>query len=221
MARNFNGGTDRIHWFDSADMINVQYETIAFWFRTTQVGNNIHIASLIDSGSRQGWLVLLSSGMIYCIGYAAIAQRLNFNSGTTLNDGNWHHFAWQCRRAGGFSGNILYIDGVSVATTTPSGDWYSYANIYTCIGKSFDNFWGSYIGDIAEFSHWRNTWLTSSEIAALAKGFSPQLVHPRTLDLYAPLIRDPRSITSPSRASPIGIVSTTGTTVVDHPRVYA
>ena len=221
MARNFNGGTDRIHWYDSSNMNGLQYETISFWFKTTQNANNVHIASQFSSGSRAGWLFAMTSGLVYCSGWAALSPpRINMSTVNTTNDGNWHHIMWAARRAGGFSGNAVYVDGSLVASANPSGDWYTNSGYYCAIGDSFDAYWGTFVGDIAEFAHWRNVLLGAGEAAALAKGFSPLRVRPAALDIYAPLVRDARSIASPSR-TPVGLVSVTGTTVTDHPRVYA
>jgi hypothetical protein len=65
---------------------------------------------------------------------------------------------------------------------------------------------------IAEVAIW-NIALSSDDINALSKGFSPQLVRPQNLVLYVPLIRNVGDLRN-SLA-----LTTTGTTVADHPRI--
>lgn len=68
-------------------------------------------------------------------------------------------------------------------------------------------------GRIAEPAIW-NVALTAAEITSLVRGVSPLLIRPSALIFYAPLIRELIDVRGGAT------LTATGTTVVDHPRMY-
>lgn len=74
-------------------------------------------------------------------------------------------------------------------------------------------FGGSSDVEVAEFAFW-SAQLDASEMAALGKGWSPQLIRPQSRTLYLPMVRDARELHGGS-ASLNGTVN-----VTPHPRVF-
>jgi hypothetical protein len=81
------------------------------------------------------------------------------------------------------------------------------------VGSLDDGFWAKPIADYAEVAYWDRVNLDAGEIAALAAGYSPQLVRPQNLILYAPLVRSWADKKGANLSSGIG------TAGADHPRV--
>jgi hypothetical protein len=219
VARNFNGGTDQIHWYENAQTGSILSETVSFWMRTTQSTTNVALWSNWNSSSRGGLGVLLSSGKVTAVGYDSSTDRFVTTSTSTVNGGGWQHVCATADRANG-GRNDLYINGVSEANANSSAAWQVFLSYYTIIGDNADGFWSSYVGDMAEVAHWADVKLSADEVTALAKGFSPKRIRPSALDLYAPLVRDVTNGITPTMPTPTGVSSTVGTTVTDHPRVY-
>jgi hypothetical protein len=217
MARHFAGGTDEAHWVISGLPNDIGCQ--AFWMKTTQVTANVSVLTYWNSSSRNGFGLLLniSAGKISAAGYEVSANRVSIVSTTSVNDGNWHHIAFNYNRLSGGS-NQLYIDGAQEASANSSGAWRvttGGGGFFNQAGKNLDAFWAAPVADVAEIGHWFGSQLTADEIKALAKGFSPKLIKPANLILYAPLVRDTNEIRSAYAAT------VTGGSVSNHPRVFA
>ncbi|MEO9872683.1 LamG-like jellyroll fold domain-containing protein [Ekhidna sp.] len=142
---------------------NNQTGTIEFRFKSSQVPQAGESVSLLSrhgvSGSNNGYNFIHTASNLYAqIKQGGVSTNL---SGTeNLLDGEWHHVAlvhdWN-------GVNQLYIDGVLVATETVSN--ISIADEPLRIGKSIDDFWSSYNGQIDELRLWSKQ-LTASEIMA-------------------------------------------------------
>jgi hypothetical protein len=213
VSLHFAGGTDTVRYGGSGYS---SPGTIAFRMKTTQVTANVALASIWTSGSRQGLGVLLNNtaGKATAVGYAASAQQVNLTSTTSVNDGNWHHVAFNFNTTSG-AGNSLYIDGVSEATGNSAGAWFfaNAGNSPLVVGDNNDTFWATYVGDIAELALWLGRQLVADELAALSKGFSPSLIAPNVLATYMPFVRSANNLKDSF------IMGPTGTSFSDHPRV--
>ena len=109
---------------------------------------------------------------------------------------------------------IIYIDGVSQSLTeaqVPSGTVANNAEGY-CLGNRNDTVNRCWDGLLAEFAVW-NRLLSAAEAAALATGRSP-LTMAQNLVEYIDFVRDNRSLI-------LEPPTVTGTTVADHPRIFA
>lgn len=109
-------------------------------------------------------------------------------------------------------GSEVFLNGVS-DDTGPAGATGATTLDRTTIGVlhvggSEANYFN---GQLAEIGVW-NVQLTAAEIAALAAGFSPMMIRPSALVLYAPLVRD--ILDRKGNA-----FTASGTTVVAHPRI--
>jgi hypothetical protein len=215
MARNFNGGTDRIiysnGWNDGGSA-----GWFCFWMRTSQVTTDVCLPAVWGSTSRSGWGFLLNNtaNKVSFHGYAVSSpEKIALASTTSVNDGNWHHVCANWNTANG-GANALYVDGVSEASGNSSASWAitNAHNLY--LGDNQDTFWASYVGDLAEVGGAIGYQLSAGEIAAMAKGFSTRTAALRDPGPFlAPLVRETHNLGDP------GFGGITGTTIVDHPRL--
>lgn len=211
MAIDFAGGTDRLQW--TVPTVPPNVGCIAFKMKTTQGTVNAAVLSHWSTGSRNGFGFIINNtaNKITAQGYNSSAPQISLVSTSSLNDGNWRHVAFNYNRAAG-GANALFIDGAQEATGNTSGVWTTASNnFWMALGDNPDAFWPTFVGDNAEVAHW-NTQLDAAEIAALAKGFSPELIRPASLIFHAPIVRETREL----RAGLAG--NLTGCSVSDHPR---
>ena len=155
MARNINGGTDRIGWRVAPGAGGVQ--GCAFRFRTTQTTANVQLAGYWNNASRNGYGLILnnpSSGRVLVAGYDNANPRLTLSGTTVTNDGNWHSVVYSGDATNG-GANALYIDGALDGTAASTGQWGAVTNNDFVFGDSLDTFWPSFIGDIADFDEQR------------------------------------------------------------------
>lgn len=116
----------------------------------------------------------------------------NFPTWTFANPTGSLWFALGISYDGGSTANVpvVYVNGSTVAVTTataPTGSLVSTAAVPTIgnFGGGDNNF--CWDGKLAEFAMWNNALLTANEHAALAKGATPRLIRPASLNLYAPM----------------------------------
>lgn len=215
MAISFAGGTDRAAW--TVPTVPPNVGCMAFMLKTTQATANACPLSYWSNTSRTGFGFIINSTAskitVQCYPTTSSASVV-LTSATSVNDGNWHHVAFNYDRLSGVSHpDALFIDGAQEASTTTSGlSWNTAStNFIMCLADPIDTFWPSYVGEVAQMGHWQ-VQLGADEIAALAKGFSPKLIRPTSLLFHAPCMRQMREIRA-------GLAATlTGTTVTVHPR---
>lgn len=212
MAINFNGGTDTVRYGSSG--FNNQVGCVTFWLKTSGATANTALMSYWTGSSRSGWGILLNNtaNKVSAAGYDATAQRIILASTTSVNDGNWHHIAFNYNAANG-GANSLYVDGVSEATGNSSAVWtpLTAGGPFT-VGDNNDAFWASIVGDFAEVGIWLGSNLTADEIAALAKGYQARFI--KKPQFYAPFVRSARDLYG------MAVSSQVGTSASAHPRVY-
>jgi hypothetical protein len=201
MARAFAGGTDRLH--TTASYSNVQTEgCVAFWMKTSQVTANaipVELCRIGATASQNGVLFILNGPANKISFYMKNggADSASGASVTSVNDGNWHHVAFN------------WMNG----TGTNHSQNFSFSNCsHHSMGDSADAFWASYVGQLAELGVWRGK-RRADEIAALAKGISPLRISPNVLDLYVPMTR------GTSNRFALAVDTVVGGSVADHPRI--
>lgn len=213
MAIGFAGGTDRLAYGNLAYSGNRGAH--GFWMRTTQTTTDAAPLTHIQAANTSGMAVLLNNtpNKLTVQGRnGAGTIRLNMTTATSVNDGNWHHILIDRSYNDGEACRI-YVDGVlDVSVNVSGGNWTFGASAAPYLGDSNVAAYASFVGDIAEVGIWDRR-LTLAEIEALAKGAAPPQVALRVLDFYAPLVRESRELC-------IGPATVTGTSIVDHPRVF-
>lgn len=189
--------------------------TLACWFRSTSATANQNLIT-IQVNNNNNYFGMSAAGNVagdpvraYINGAGAGLATADTSTGYSIN--TWHH---ACAVFESNTSRSAYKDGGSkVSNTTdrtPTGLNKHYVGVYNATGAG-----DPMVGAIAEVAIW-NAALTDSEVASLAKGFSPRLIRPQSLVRYRPFIREVICIKSGAA------LTTTGTpTVFNHPRVYA
>ncbi|MDG4889287.1 LamG domain-containing protein [Mesorhizobium sp. M1A.F.Ca.IN.022.07.1.1] len=211
MAINFAGGTNQLLWSPpTSQPVN---GCVAFLMKTTQTTVNACPIACWNSSSRNGWGFVINNTLNKILAQGTnttSTASIQLTSTTSINDGNWHHVAFNYRRNSGT--NELFVNGVSEATGATSPSWNPTGSPALALGDNNDTFWPSYVGELAQIGHWSAN-LDAAEIAGLAKGFTPPKIRPASLISNIPLIREVNDFKA-------GLVPTvTGTSVSVHPRV--
>jgi hypothetical protein len=213
MARSFAGGTDRLSYGAWSGVLSSG--CLAFWMKSTQATSNACAWYFAPStASNDGVLFLLNNtaGKVSAYSKISAGDSIILTSTTSVNDGNWHHIAYNWQNGLGSSA-ALFVDGVQEATGTQSRAWGFSTSATAYFGDANDAFWASYVGDIAESAGYTGRKLDAAEIASLAKGFAPPHVAPAGLAWYWPLVQRAECVRGGSPTSTIG------TTVSAHPRI--
>lgn len=215
MGRNFNGGTDQVHW--ETETTPLALGAIAFRLRTTQATANVALGTFWNGSSRNGFGVLLNAAAnkLTVQAYGTTATlRVNLSTMTSVNDGNEHHFVLNFNCTNGQS-NQIYLNGTQEASGNSSATWSDATiNRWIQFGDNADTFWASYVGDVWDIAMWSRQ-LDQAEVTSLANDYSPHLVAQDSLWFHAPLVRDWRAI-----AGELDLANTaiTGTTVIEQVR---
>lgn len=192
MARSFNGSSDKLSY--AGALVTAAPLTMAAWIKrgTTLVnGTVMFIGNSGSFGNVNLWRmnrVFVDDGdaqvlATACTTTTGAASATCVRSVTDWPEGTWGHAAAVFESD---SSRYAYAQGVAssqnTTTKTPSG-----VNI-TTLGKS-DNVSGTswFSGEMAEVGLW-NVALSSSDVAVLAAGVCPLLVHPESLVAYWPIL---------------------------------
>ena len=210
MAFSFNG-SDQCVKADSAAVTAVPMTFSAF-FNPDNITSSLSIIVLSDKNSNQVSYALLAAGAI--VKDPVRAQHGNeFTASTTTG---FIAEAWQ-HAAGSFEASnarSVFLNGGNKGENTSNTS--AYLPNVTNIGRIeravnsphfFDGF-------LSEAAIW-NVVLTDSEIASLAKGFSPRRIRPQSLVFYAPLLRNLQDL-----RKGLALTAVNSPTVAAHPRVY-
>lgn len=212
MARSFAGGTDGVAYASPGNLSTAWSH--AFWMRTTQATTDAAPVTFIQPTAVSGYAAFINrtAGKLSLEGKnGAGTVRISLTGTATVNDGAWHQITITATGQSTGDTVAIYVDGTLDTSGTNSGAWSFTASSIPCLGDSNVAAWASYVGEVAEFGIWSKT-LDAAERASLAAGFSPKVVATRSLELYAPLVRDARELV-------FGVSATvTGSSVSDHPR---
>ncbi len=197
MARAFNGSQriDVTGKFSSPATV-----TIAGWARSTETDNKQIMLAIGGDGLNLGFRF----GSVYGFHYDGSYREFSFVG--SCADNTWYHLAFVCNPGG--ATQKVYLDGAEIFSDTQSTA-ISYPSANSTIGGNgvFDLL----SGNIAELAVW-GAALTADEVVSLAKAFSPALIRPASLLMYAPLVRDIVDIKGNTLAN-------VSSTVSDHIRV--
>lgn len=209
MARAFSAaGSDNIANASIA-LVTDEPFTMASWFYVTDVSVARTIWSIGNAGSSGFWrLGVNASSQVFAQKQSdASANSQAVVAGVSIN--TWMHgiAVWA-----GDADRTVYLNGSGVNDTGSVADCVANR---TCLGIQAGNLGTPrpFEGYLCESAIWSVADLTADEITALAKGFSPRLIRPNALLTYLPLIRNVVDIKGAMA------YTTSGTTVVDHPRI--
>lgn len=181
MARIFNSATPD-YLFCAAPVIGAPFTMMA-WVNMPIVGANRAILSLCDTASDNNNFLsyVASDGNAYFFIQSAAGTAQTTAIAYTPNV--WQH---HCAIEAAANSHALYLNGVvrtnATSRTPASIDRFGVAIRADLTPDMANN------GKIAEVAIW-NVALDASEVVILAKGYSPLLIRPQSLALYAPLIR--------------------------------
>ena len=220
MARDCTAANHYIQFTSVASQNSLTTISIAAWIRPDSAG--------FDAGSPYGRIFQKSGRYAFYVD-GDVSPTFGFTASHSTTSGDWgadygslgsfgtlHHVAVTYDAGSTTNDPILYLDGVAQSLgaydSNPSGTLIADSTSLSIGATSSGN--GDYDGLIAEVGYW-NRVMSASEVAQLAKGFSPLFV-PNGLVFYAPLI----GRYSPEIDLMKGITGTvTGTSTVAHPRI--
>ncbi len=204
MARTFNGTTDILE--QAVAPITDYPCTFSCWFKKTALLTAITMVTVqqaVGTARILNYVNTAGETLALCTTTGNVSAQA---SKGTFTAGTWFHSVIKCANN---SSRYAYLNGVAGAQDTAnipvSGlDVFKVGDNIAADGTSFD-------GPLAEVGVW-NVALTDDEILALSKGFSPRLIRPSALKAHVRLIRELNNLQS-------GLMTATGTTVSDHPRI--
>ena len=204
-----------------------------------QINGTYTVQKNLTKFSMAGWYNRLTSASHQCFGftdngthwlapyhfsdnimYFLVGNGSNAWGQSLKNITGWNH--WVMSFDGSQTGNsnrlkgylngsqlTLSFNGTIPATTSNLGGTSDNFRI----GRiTYNNSWS--VGQFAELAMWQEA-LSGADVAALAKGMTPDKVRADKLVSYIPLVRDIQDVRSGTT------LTDTSTTVATHPRVYA
>lgn len=180
MALDFNGADSETAAVASGAGATAAPLTLACWVNPDTVSGADGLVNLDDGDTSDVFLLYLNAGVI--TGFVSVSGVTDScTAGTAIGTGAWSHAAVVFASA---SSRTAYKNGVAgteaTLSRTPAG--IVAIRLGSQAGTNFMD------GKLAEVGIW-NVALNADEVAALAKGFSPQLIRPASLVHYYPLIR--------------------------------
>ncbi len=211
MARTFARGSSQYLSVASTPVSDVPF-SIACWFWTSEGDNSKELASVGSSDTESTTILRLSSSETVrseTIGGGSDAAAASSSSFTLST---WSH---ACGVWAASDSRAAYVNGGSKGTNSTSINLAGIDSL--SIGTyTYNGVHGNYMdGHIAEVGIW-NVALSDDEVAMLASGFAPPLVHPESLVAYWPLIRDDDD----DRVGGYDMSATNSPTVSAHPAGY-
>jgi hypothetical protein len=218
MAIDFNGSTDRIDIANTFDWA-AQAQTWAgrVWFDNFDASEYIMCDNL--AAETFGMIIFRSgaeSTLRHTTNTSGTAQVTCTNTGA-VSTGAWLPIAvtWNGSVGNPTTDSIIYVSGSAQtidgpACVTGTGTPSALTGVNSLGGRTSDDT-RNFDGRMAEVGRW-NRVLSASEIAALAKGYSPKCFLPG-LKFYMPLVRNVFNVCAG------GAVTLDGTSVIAHPFV--
>jgi subtilisin-like proprotein convertase family protein len=175
----FDGIISEINFGTNAGIFGTNDFTIDYWINTTNTGTNEQVflekrASCQNNES--GWGIIMPAA-VEAVGdvigtaklYVTDPGGTNIQLATTnvLNDGQWHHLAWERTTSNSSSTYLLYVDGQLNNTTNYPGGAVNLTNANALLmGQSVCPAFQPFSGAADEMDFW-NRALTDVEIAAI------------------------------------------------------
>jgi hypothetical protein len=183
MARNFNGTSDRIDFPDHSGLDWTTVMSVACWV-WRDVSNAFqgicsHTAGTVGSN---GWWFSIGDNVVSNVAFLTFNDTDHFGT-TAITTGGWRHLVATYDGA-----NVrLYVNGVLDNTVAETAAVTNAAATFK-VGAEASFYAPSWFdGKLADLGFWPGATLNAREIAALARGVSPRLIRPGSLQLYAPL----------------------------------
>jgi len=157
--------------------LNSTVGTISFWVRVNEFpATGSESAIVLDrrntGGSGSGTVIGINDGLYAPAGtifFQANPSGANpFSSGTTVNDGNWHHVAVTYSQAQ-YEVVTIYIDGNLDAAQANNLAWWWPGDLTVLLGKSRDGYWKKLHGSLDDVRFYDRI-LNDQEVAQLATG---------------------------------------------------
>lgn len=201
MSRNFAGSPQTIIGTVGSFAVPL---TLAAWCKPTNLLSTQGILTLGTSASTPSHRISLITGLARVTSYSGSEASVNT---TTATAGAWNHVAGVFNAAN--SRSIFINGGGKQTNTTNLAPTFNRITIGCTIFNTNLDF---FTGEIAECAVW-NTALTDDEVASLARGYSPQLIHPQNLLYYVPLVNEIIEIKG------LSLVNTSTTAGTTHSRI--
>ena len=216
MARLFDDASSQYLEHAAAALAGVPI-TMACWFQSDDATVSQGLMSIGRADVDDNFFELQAAGTV---AGDPIRAHTESTSGAGVADTSsgysvdtWHH---ACAVFAAVDDRRAYIDGGSKGTGATSVTPASLA--ITDVGRAARSVNNRYTsGRIAEAAVW-NVALDDSEVAALAKGFSPLLIRPQSLVAYWPLFGNDAS--ELDRWKSRFDLTVTGATKAAHPRMF-
>ena len=189
MARSFGGTTSDKIQIANATPINITGTalSVAVWFRKADTGTRRYQfgkSGASASPFAYGMRVDATNQIVFLVdGGAGVYD--NAASTTTVTANTWTH-AVGVKNGTGAGAISVYVNGTQEGAATSNVTLASNTNDLLLGYRDVSAASEIWSGDLAEFAVW-NVALTAAECAALAKGVSPLLIRPQSLQYYAPL----------------------------------
>lgn len=187
MAFNFDRSSSQYFQVDQTPVTGVPI-TVSCFFKSTDDTNAQVAVHIVDKDTENNGFSMIIAAHLGGNPVRAFVWTpggsLAVNSTTGFTTGTWHHGATVFQ-----SSTIVhaYIDGSSKGSITGTSQIPTGID-RIAIGRHGDSSPGAYYdGDLCEVGIW-NTNLTDSEVASLAKGFSPLFIRRNNLVFYTPTI---------------------------------
>ena len=169
----FDGTDDYIDCGPSNALITGNNVTVAFWAKVTDTDRGYIFSNARDNTSSNFSLQVNRDGASGdTAGYITAIVYTGSNTAYTIYDGNiddsqWHHYAFTTTA----SAQVLYLDGVAVATSSNTFSNSAAANYNTLIGNLIgtSNYFGGNISEVALY----NSTLSASQVKTLYNGREP------------------------------------------------
>lgn len=226
MAISLNGSTQYLT-YDSAVVSGYPF-TLACWFYTFNTTGAYCAVTLsrrnpiAARGYQYDGLSIrgdVAGDPVEAASYTTSATSITARTSTGYSANRWTH---GCAIFESNSSRSALINGGSKVTTTTSGapdppDTTSIGVVRYSTGYGNDNIKETYYnGYIAEVGIW-NVVLTDSEIASLARGYSPMIIRPNSLVAYYPLGGIYPQNANSIFKNPYNLTAIGSPTYVDHP----
>ncbi len=182
MARNFNGGNNRIDITNTpAGKLGSKVMTVSVWVYPTALPIALGYAGLVSPQVGAAYIIYLKGN-----GKLAFFPGYDGTGATTLAVNNWYHIAVSI---GGVSADQKYwvngrIDGLS------SSQAFADAGTVLTFGTDWNSAARAYSGNMADVAIWNDANLSPGEIQSLYSGIRPNKIRPRNLAGYWPLYGD-------------------------------
>jgi len=213
MAYLFNG-TNQYLSVTTGDLFANLPITMACWFKTSSVTTNEGLLNICDNATGGQGIRLLAAGAvagdpIRILSVGTVATSVDTTAGYSAN--TWTH---ACGVFASNTSRTVYINGGNSNSNAVNSSATGENRLFVGVTRAASAFTNYLDGDIAEVGIW-NAALTSSEVLSLARGFSPSLIRPQSLTIYAPMVRNLLDF-----KSGLTITNNNTATVSNHTRVY-